>query len=743
MSTNHKGDKGSHLRLENGSRVAVIGGGPAGSFFSYFLLTMAQRLGKNITIDIYEPRDFDKPGPVGCNSCGGIISEWLVQALAADGINLPIDVVERGIDSYVLHMDVGDVRIETPLHEKRIGAVHRGAGPRGIKEIRFRGFDSFLFEQVRNKGAHVVSGRVHEVEMREGHPHVKIKGGDFKAYDLMAVAMGKNNAALKMFESLNIGYKPPKATKTYISEIHLGRETISQCLGSSMHVFLLNLTRLEFAALIPKGDYATLCLIGEEVDRELVHSFLSSDEVRLCLPPGWEMPSNLCQCSPLICIKGAVNPFADRVVFVGDCGVTRLYKDGIGAAYRTAKAAAVTAIFQGIAAEDFRRHYAPLLRRITIDNGFGHFVFWITRVIQKASLLRRGVLRMVAHEQRHANGAQRMSTVLWDTFTGSAPYQEVFMRTLNPTFWARFIWEIVAGLLSFKGNRVHARASGKQEGLGKVFHQGDVIIRQGELGDCMFVIQEGQVEVVRAEGTVESRLAVQGEGDFFGEMALVESEIRSATVRAIGTTRILTIDKRTFNRRVREDPSLAYRILQKMSSRLRELDGTVADVKAADMDSCIDRVGPAPTSPSSGEVRDMNRIYQPGETIIHQGQTDDNMYFIEKGSVEILQNRDGREVKFASAGAGDVVGEMAILESGIRSATVRALTETRVLVLDKMSFMRLVHEDPSLSFRLMKAISRRIRNLNVQFSDNALLKHRTRSTPSGEELLTGKSCALN
>jgi len=166
----------SDLKLENGSHVAVIGGGPAGSFFSNFLLTMAQRAGKDIAVDIYEPRDFDKPGPTGCNNCGGIISEWLVQALAADGINLPTNVVERGVDSYVLHMDEGDVHIETPLHEKRIGSVHRGAGPRGIKEICFRGFDSFLLEQARNRGARVLSGRVEAVELRDGRPQVKTRG---------------------------------------------------------------------------------------------------------------------------------------------------------------------------------------------------------------------------------------------------------------------------------------------------------------------------------------------------------------------------------------------------------------------------------------------------------------------------------------------------------------------------------------------------------------------------------------
>jgi CRP-like cAMP-binding protein/flavin-dependent dehydrogenase len=698
----------------------VIGGGPAGSFFSHFLLTMAQRAGKEVVVDIYEPRDFDKPGPTGCNNCGGIISEWLVQALAADGINLPTNVVERGIDSYVLHMDVGDVRIETPLHEKRIGAVHRGAGPRGIKEICFRGFDSFLLEQARNKGARVVSGRVDAVELRDGRPHVKIRGGEFQGYDLLAVAMGKNNAALKIFESLNIGYQPPKATRTYITEIYLGREVVSQCLGSSMHVFLLNLPRLEFAALIPKGDYATMCLLGEEIDRDLVNAFVNSAQVKQCLPPEWVMPSDLCHCSPHICIEGAVNPFADRVVFIGDCGVTRLYKDGIGAAYRTAKAAAVTAIFQGVAAEDFRKHYAPLLQRIKTDNGFGHAVFRVTRLIQRVNILRRGVLRMVSREQRRRRGARRMSTVLWDTFTGSAPYREVFMRTLHPAFGTRFLWEIAVGILSFRSGRVQAQAPVGQEALGKVYRDGEVIIRQGEVGDCMFVIQAGQVEIVREQGASDVRLAVQGEGDFFGEMTLVEREVRSATARALGEARVLTIDKRTFHRRVQEDPSLAYRILQKMSERLRHLNKMVAELRAADPShvsaSAMGGANGGQMLRTVVTAHDLIRVYRPGDVMIRQGQTDDCMYFIQSGQVEVVQEQDGTEARLALVGAGDVVGEMAILERGARSASVRALAETCAVVLDRNTFVRRVHEDPALAYRIMQELSTRIRELDVALS---------------------------
>ena len=108
--------------------------------------------------------------------------------------------------------------------------------------------------------------------------------------------------------------------------------------------------------------------------------------------------------------------------------------------------------------------------------------------------------------------------------------------------------------------------------LGKLLHDGEVIVRQGEVGNCMYVIQQGQVEVLLKKGDADVCVAVLGEGDFFGEMALFDQEVRSATVRAKGEARILTLEKRTFMRRIHEDPSLAFRMLEKMSRRVRKLN---------------------------------------------------------------------------------------------------------------------------------------------------------------------------
>ena len=108
--------------------------------------------------------------------------------------------------------------------------------------------------------------------------------------------------------------------------------------------------------------------------------------------------------------------------------------------------------------------------------------------------------------------------------------------------------------------------------LGKVYLDGETIIHQGAQGDCVYVIQEGKVEVFETVNDREIHLAELGEGDFFGEMAVFEHTVRSTSVRALGQVRVLTLDKNTLLRRMHEDPSLAFRFLQIMSTRIRGLD---------------------------------------------------------------------------------------------------------------------------------------------------------------------------
>lgn len=117
--------------------------------------------------------------------------------------------------------------------------------------------------------------------------------------------------------------------------------------------------------------------------------------------------------------------------------------------------------------------------------------------------------------------------------------------------------------------------------LGTVYSSGEVIVKEGDVGACMYVIQQGEVEVVSGQDGNLQRLALLGEGDFFGEMALFGGEERSATVRAVGDARVLKVDKRTLLRRIQEDPLLALNILEALSDRIRRLNERVTASEGA------------------------------------------------------------------------------------------------------------------------------------------------------------------
>lgn len=108
----------------------------------------------------------------------------------------------------------------------------------------------------------------------------------------------------------------------------------------------------------------------------------------------------------------------------------------------------------------------------------------------------------------------------------------------------------------------------RQNRLGKLYQDGDVIVRKGDTGNHMYLIQKGALDVIVGDETVNTL----GSGDFFGEMSLFTGQPRSATVRSHGESRVLTIDRTAFMNRIQEDPVLAFRLLEKLCDRLHVHD---------------------------------------------------------------------------------------------------------------------------------------------------------------------------
>lgn len=102
------------------------------------------------------------------------------------------------------------------------------------------------------------------------------------------------------------------------------------------------------------------------------------------------------------------------------------------------------------------------------------------------------------------------------------------------------------------------------------YPQSTVIFHQGDEGNMMFVIVEGRLHVVRSTNGIEQVLAQRGAGDFVGEMAIIESAPRSASLITQSDVRVLAIDDKTFKGILRERPNVSFAVLRSLSRRLRE-----------------------------------------------------------------------------------------------------------------------------------------------------------------------------
>ncbi len=114
--------------------------------------------------------------------------------------------------------------------------------------------------------------------------------------------------------------------------------------------------------------------------------------------------------------------------------------------------------------------------------------------------------------------------------------------------------------------------------LERTYFDGEVIVEEGERSRDMFVIQSGTVRISKRVGSREVELARLSQGDFFGEMSLLESLPRDATAQAVGEAQLLVVSAGALLVRMRRDPTFAFEMLHRLSGRVRTLNARLVKV---------------------------------------------------------------------------------------------------------------------------------------------------------------------
>ena len=412
------------LRLKNGSRIAVIGGGPAGSFFALYMLRYASLFGIRPDITIYQARDFSRLGPEGCKGCAGVLSISFIKNLHDFGLRIPEHIIQSNINHYAVHSPYNSINISNPEKDIQIVSVYRGSGPRILMSDPILSFDAWLLDQAGLQGAMIEHKTVKAIQL--GRDTSILVDGESREYDLIVLANGINAQIIPIN---GLSYTRPEARWMFQDELYAGKEQVESSLGGAAHTFLIPNSPLIFGTLVPKGPYITVSVYSEKKSLISVTEFLANETVQGILPGNYE---RTCGCRPSMIVGTALNYFFDRFVAIGDAAVSRLYKDGIGSSLLTARQAAYTAIHHGVSAGDFKLNYEPFCHKLKRDNKWGRLLFSINNRVKNSRTFLLTQHRLIGNEMNKTGGSQPFTKAAWGMFTGSYSYRQIVNMMSKP-----------------------------------------------------------------------------------------------------------------------------------------------------------------------------------------------------------------------------------------------------------------------------------------------------------------------
>ena len=327
-------------------------------------------------------------------------------------------------------------------------SVFRGSLP-GRRLGRPAGFDGFLLGEAVKEGARIHYGEVQGIGYAvSGTPNLTVRApsGDKVSLDasFVTIATGINahcgfdyrgDGLIAAVKRMNPAFVPGKSRKTLIFELDVGEDYLKRNMNREIYFIEYGSKRLtlEHTALIPKGRFLTVAMIGKCIDeaalpretQRIVRNFLTLPQIDRILP-GIAAAPLACACAPRMTVTTAAFPFGDRFAIIGDAVGSRLNKDGLYSAHATASHLAETVLQEGIDQQALARGYGKTVKWLVADNRFGRLVFAASRVAFTMPVVSRIVYQAFATEYKVRDERSRpLSVVLWKIASGTADYRQV------------------------------------------------------------------------------------------------------------------------------------------------------------------------------------------------------------------------------------------------------------------------------------------------------------------------------
>jgi CRP-like cAMP-binding protein len=281
-----------------------------------------------------------------------------------------------------------------------------------------------------------------------------------------------------------------------------------------------------------------------------------------------------------------------------------------------------------------------------------------------------------------------------------------------------------------------------------------IVVEGKQNADRFFIIRQGTVRISKEVEVVEEEGGnTLGPGDFFGVVSTMSSHSHIETAQALTDVTLISVRKDQYDQLIQKNAPVAMKIILQFSKRLRYLDETLSRLtlkSAAEADpshlfnvaeyyagqkqydqayyvyhqyikycphgenvnaarQTMMKIAPyAKAVEPDHKPDEFNRIYPRDSMIFSEGEPGDELYIIQRGSVKIAKVVNNSEVFLAILKAGDIFGEMALLEAKPRAASAVAHEECMVLAVNRTNFEKMITTQPQIVARLTMLLSERI-----------------------------------
>jgi len=242
---------------------------------------------------------------------------------------------------------------------------------------------------------------------------------------------------------------------------------------------------------------------------------------------------------------------------------------------------------------------------------------------------------------------------------------------------------------------------------------GAMLIREGEIGASFFLVTNGEVQVYRTDMSgQEIQLATLHEGSLFGEMALIQSSPRTASVRVVGEADLLEVTREGLSSLASEMDAVAVALDRFTRDRLlNNLLATAPLFKPFSRKQRLDLI-----------KRFTGHEVAPGTAVLKEGDPGRGLYVLLSGEVDVTKATPGESVLLANLKAGEVFGEIALIKDIPATATVTAARQSTILFLDKQYFQRLVNAVPEIKNYFDNLSEERLADTQLMLEDELFIE---------------------